>query len=102
LEQIGGERWQSTVFALRPPVANLDVLAFDEARFCQTASKGVDVCFPLLGRGPVQKADDGLCATRRSRIERREHKTAAGAIDERAPIHVGSHGQDDGTSAKAV
>ena len=86
--QIGSEFRQPIVMAVRPPVFDQDVLAFDEAHLVQTAAKFVRKSRVILRAGAVEEPDHRPGSLLRAGCKRPRGCRAADKGKEFASLHV--------------
>src|SRR5262249_46999517 len=87
--ELGCQRRQLVVPALRPAVFDLDVLSFDESVLGETAMKSREIVLPADRRCAAEKSDqrESALGERWSDDDRRRCRCAADQRDEFAALH---------------
>ena len=88
-DQLGRERGQAGVVAVRPAVLDREVASFGVARFGEAVAERARVERVGLGRGAVEEAQHG-CRALRAGSERPRRGRAADPRHERSPFHRSS------------
>jgi hypothetical protein len=89
LNQLGSQRRQSIVLAVRPAILELHVLAVDVAGFVQPLAKRTQLVLIPNGRRAPEVTDNGHTDLLRARDKRKSRRTAEQA-DQATPVHARS------------